>query len=305
MDGKLVGINTAIFSKSGGSHGIGFAIPSNMVRLVVQAALKGGKVQRPWLGASLQPVTPDIADSLGLDRPSGALVKEVHAKGPAARAGIAAGDVIVSVDGKEVQDPHAFQYRFATKGLGGSVDLSVIRKGQTLKATVALIAPRRRPAARYARALPAAIRLPAPRSPICRPPSPRSSGSTRKARASSCSKWRSKTPAQRLGVQRGDIIVGINNSKVGSVAELVTALDGLARRLAALARARRQAVQSRHSGLGPWPRCSRRRVLIGTPRGRWRTSCAPPRWPRSSARIICSGPRACSPAWSRRSASAR
>ncbi|MGH6784766.1 MAG: trypsin-like peptidase domain-containing protein, partial [Sphingomicrobium sp.] len=66
MEGRLVGINTAIFSKSGGSHGIGFAIPSNMVRLVVQSALKGGKVQRPWLGASLQALTPDIADSLGL-----------------------------------------------------------------------------------------------------------------------------------------------------------------------------------------------------------------------------------------------
>src|SRR4026207_1216110 len=72
MTGKLVGINTAIFSRSGGSHGIGFAIPSNMVRLVVQAALKGGKVQRPWLGASLQPVTPDIAESLGLAAPAGA-----------------------------------------------------------------------------------------------------------------------------------------------------------------------------------------------------------------------------------------
>src|SRR6187397_489339 len=73
MTGKLVGINTAIFSRSGGSHGIGFAIPSNMVRLVVQAALKGGKVQRPWLGASLQQVTPDIAESLGLAAQSGAL----------------------------------------------------------------------------------------------------------------------------------------------------------------------------------------------------------------------------------------
>ena len=87
MDGRLVGINTAIFSKSGGSLGIGFAIPSNMVRLVVEAALKGGKVQRPWLGASLQPVTSDIADSLGLDRPSGALVKDLHPNGPAVRAG--------------------------------------------------------------------------------------------------------------------------------------------------------------------------------------------------------------------------
>jgi S1-C subfamily serine protease len=105
MDGHLVGINTAIFSRSGGSHGIGFAIPSNMVRLVVQAALQGGTVQRPWFGASLQPVTSDLAESLGLDRPGGALIKGVYAKGPAARAGLKAGDVVVSIDGKRVQDP--------------------------------------------------------------------------------------------------------------------------------------------------------------------------------------------------------
>jgi len=133
MDGRLVGINTAIFSKSGGSLGIGFAIPSNMVRLVVQSALKGGRVQRPWLGATLQTVTPDIAESLGLETPSGALVAKVHAKGPAAQAGLRAGDVVVSVDDKEVKDPQAFQYRFVTKGLGGAADLGVLRKGQKIK----------------------------------------------------------------------------------------------------------------------------------------------------------------------------
>src|SRR5215210_6961392 len=115
MDGRLAGINTAIFSRSGGSHGIGFAIPSNMVQLVVQAALQGARLQRPWFGAALQPITSDLAESLGLPRPIGALVKTLHAKSPAARGGIQAGDVIVGVDGKEVQDPRAFQYRFASK----------------------------------------------------------------------------------------------------------------------------------------------------------------------------------------------
>ncbi|HLC08741.1 MAG TPA: trypsin-like peptidase domain-containing protein, partial [Methyloceanibacter sp.] len=128
MEGRLVGINTAIFSRTGGSLGIGFAIPSNMVGLVVQAALKGGKVQRPWFGASLQSVTSEIADSLGLDRPGGALIKSLHAKGPAARSGLKPGDVVISVDGKPVQDPEALQYRFATKGLGGTAELGVVRQ---------------------------------------------------------------------------------------------------------------------------------------------------------------------------------
>ena len=116
MDGKLAGINTAIFSRSGGSHGIGFAIPSNMVRLVVQSALKGVTVQRPWLGATLQPVTPDIANSLGLPTPSGALVAKVAAKGPAAKAGLVAGDVVVGVDDKEVKDPAGLRVSLHDQG---------------------------------------------------------------------------------------------------------------------------------------------------------------------------------------------
>ncbi|MGZ5861681.1 MAG: DegQ family serine endoprotease [Methyloceanibacter sp.] len=223
MDGRLAGINTAIFSRSGGSHGIGFAIPSNMVRLVVQAALKGGKVQRPWLGASLQPVTSDIADSLGLDRPSGALVKDVHANGPAARAGIHAGDVIVSIDGKPVQDPQAFQYRFATKGLGGSADLSVVRKGQPVKATVALIAAVEDPP-RDMRDLSGNHPLAGAKVANLSPAVATELGLDDEGRGVVVLEVEEKTPAQRLGVQRGDVIVGINNSKVGSVAELVTAL---------------------------------------------------------------------------------
>ena len=96
LAGKLVGINTAIFSRSGGSQGIGFAIPANMVRVVVASAEHGGKaVERPWLGAKLQAVTADIADSLGLKRPAGALVASVARDSPAAQAGLKPGDLIV------------------------------------------------------------------------------------------------------------------------------------------------------------------------------------------------------------------
>ncbi len=139
MTGKLVGINTAIFSRSGGSQGIGFAIPANMVRVVVNSARGGGNaVKRPWLGAKLQPVTPDIADSMGLKRPAGALIANVLPNSPAARAGLKPGDVIVSVDGQGVDDPNAFDYRFATKPLGGSALIAALRGGREVAATVAL-----------------------------------------------------------------------------------------------------------------------------------------------------------------------
>jgi Do/DeqQ family serine protease len=224
MDGRLVGINTAIFSNSGGSLGIGFAIPSNMVRLVVQAALKGGKVQRPWFGASLQLVTSDLAESLGLDRPSGALIKGVHVKGPAARAGLQEGDVVVSIDGKEVQDPQAFQYRFATKGLGGSAELGLIRKGQPLKATVPLIAAVEDPP-RDARDLSGRQPLAGAKVANLSPAVAEELGIEEEGLGVVVLEVAQNTPAAKFGFKRGDILVGINNDKVTSVSDLVTALD--------------------------------------------------------------------------------
>src|SRR5437867_4100406 len=109
MTGKLAGINTAIFSRSGGSQGIGFAIPANMVRVVVASAKSGGKaVRRPWLGAKLQAVTPEIAETLGLKLPNGALIANVAPNRPAARAGLKPSDLIVAVEGQSIDDPNAF-----------------------------------------------------------------------------------------------------------------------------------------------------------------------------------------------------
>jgi Do/DeqQ family serine protease len=139
LTGRLVGINTAIFSRSGGSQGVGFAIPANMVQVVVASAKTGGSaVKRPWLGAKLQAVSPEIADSMGLKRPAGALVANVVANSPAASAGLKAGDVIMSVDGQPVDDPNAFDYRFATKPLGGAAQLGAWRAGRELTVAVAL-----------------------------------------------------------------------------------------------------------------------------------------------------------------------
>jgi Do/DeqQ family serine protease len=139
LSGRLAGINTAIFSRSGGSQGIGFAIPANMVKVVVASARGGGgAVKRPWLGAKLQPVTPEIADSMGLKRPAGALIASVGAASPAARAGLQPGDLIVSVDGQAVDDPNAFDYRFGTKPLGGTARLGVMHSGREITVAVAL-----------------------------------------------------------------------------------------------------------------------------------------------------------------------
>src|SRR5262245_30309125 len=139
LNGKLVGINTAIYSRSGGSIGIGFAIPVNMVRVVIASAKGGGSVvRRPWLGAKLQAVTPEIADSLGLKRPAGALVASVLSGSPGARAGLRSDDLITAVDTQTVDDPNAFDYRFATKPLGGQAVIVIIRGGRETKLMVVL-----------------------------------------------------------------------------------------------------------------------------------------------------------------------
>ncbi|RMF10519.1 MAG: DegQ family serine endoprotease [Alphaproteobacteria bacterium] len=140
LDGKLVGVNTAIFSRSGGSNGIGFAIPANMVSTVVSAALTDGKVVRPWLGASGQAVTSDIARSLGLERPVGVLVDEIYEGGPADDAGIRVGDVIVAVNGKEVFSPEGlrFRLRIGDKAMGDRVPVTLLRSGQKRTVNVKL-----------------------------------------------------------------------------------------------------------------------------------------------------------------------
>ena len=141
MQGRVVGINTAIFSRSGGSHGIGFAIPSNMVRTVVASAVQGDDdVDRPWFGAKLQPVTAEIAESHGMQRPMGVLVANVLGGSPADDAGIRTGDVITLVDGREISDPTGFRYRFATGGVGGVSVLTVFRSGRTKEVEVDLVA---------------------------------------------------------------------------------------------------------------------------------------------------------------------
>jgi serine protease Do len=225
-DGKLIGINSAIFSQTGGSVGIGFAIPSNMVRLVVESARHGGRIRRPWTGAELQPVDAQLASTLGLDRPGGALVRDVYPGGPAANAGLKTGDVIRAIDNNEVEDPQAVRYRFAVKGLGGQASVRYLRDGRTFETRITLQAPPETP--------PADRSLVKGRNPF--------SGATVANLSPAIAeelgldnlgehgvvimKIADGTPADQIQFEVGDIITEVSGVKIGSVKELKAATAG-------------------------------------------------------------------------------
>jgi len=140
MDGSLVGINTAIYSRSGGSNGIGFAIPSNMVKMFLGAA-QTGKFVTAWIGAEGEPVTAETAPRVGLDRPIGVLLTGVSTGSPAAQAGLRAGDVVYAIDGKEVADAGMMRYRIATLPVGSTVSVTLIRDGKPRNVSLRLAAP--------------------------------------------------------------------------------------------------------------------------------------------------------------------
>jgi Do/DeqQ family serine protease len=142
LDGRLVGINTAIFTRSGGSIGIGFAIPVNLVKALIRSVEAGSQgLQRPWLGARIQSVDVTLASALGLERPLGVVVNQVRAGGPAARAGLAQGDVIVAIDGRAVPDAKALNFRLALGTPGESTELRVRRNGHALTFDLPLETP--------------------------------------------------------------------------------------------------------------------------------------------------------------------
>lgn len=145
MNGQLIGVNTAIFSRSGGSVGIGFAIPANMVAQVIRAAQKGEKVVRPWLGAELQNISAELATAMGLDRPMGAVVTFVHPASNLARQGLQSGDVITAVDGVGVANVEELRYRVATRDIGTKLEFTYLRDGRQKRTKVTMIAPPDRP----------------------------------------------------------------------------------------------------------------------------------------------------------------
>lgn len=138
MDGKVIGVNTAIISPSGGSIGIGFSVPSDTARNVIDQLVKFGETRRGWLGVRIQNVTEDLADSLGLDKAHGALVADVTATSPAEKAGIMAGDVVVSLDGRDMKDSRQLSRAVGQLAPDTTVRVGVLRKGKPVEIEVTL-----------------------------------------------------------------------------------------------------------------------------------------------------------------------
>jgi len=136
--GELVGINTAIFSTSGGYMGVGFAIPSDMAKSVMESIIKSGKVIRGWMGVSIQNLTPELAESLGLKGKKGALISGVENGSPADKAGLKRGDLVIMLDGKKIEDPTSLRNQVSSAAPGTKADISVIREGKEKSITVAL-----------------------------------------------------------------------------------------------------------------------------------------------------------------------
>lgn len=140
MRGELIGINSMIYSHSGGSVGLGFSIPANLVATVVQSAESGKKIVRPWMGGTFQNVSQDIADALGLSRPEGVLIIELQPQSPLAKAGLKSGDVIMAMDGKSLENAQEFNYLLGISHVGDAKLIEYRRDTQTRQVSISLVA---------------------------------------------------------------------------------------------------------------------------------------------------------------------
>jgi len=234
MRGRLIGINTAIYSRSGGSVGIGFAIPSNMVRAVVDAALSGStSFERPFIGATFQNITPDVAEGLGMDKSFGVLVTAVTKGGPAEQAGLKVGDVVLSVQGVRADNIDVLGYRLSTAGIGNTVTLDIVRNGKDSKLPVKL--------AKEPEAKPQQKQTIEGDNPfagaVVEELTPQMASKMRLrdgARGVIVTDVVVNSQAARLGLRQRDIIRGINGNPIRTINDLTAALNdgrGLAWRL--------------------------------------------------------------------------
>ena len=216
LQGHLVGINTAIFTRSGGSVGIGFAIPANMAHTVAEAGEKGGPIVRPWFGARLQEVTTDIADSLNIDPLHGALITEVAPDSPAAKAGLKSGDAIIKIDGIDVDAPQGFDFRFATKELGSTSDITYARSGKTVDVNVAVAAAPGAAADQTAE-ITGETRFAGTTVSVLTPPVAQDMNLPFDSKGVVVTRIASGSPAEQMGLQTGDVIVSIDGRNINDL----------------------------------------------------------------------------------------
>jgi serine protease Do len=223
QNGDVVGVNTAIFSPSGGSVGIGFAIPANMVKQVVAQLQANGRVERGFLGAATQPVTAQLAQAMKLDGATGALVANVEPDSPAAKAGLRAGDVVTAVGGKAVGSPRDLARAIGDNRPGATVDLAVRRDGAAREVRVTLAALRdgaERPGAQQEeRRGQMGVAL-APLTDQLRQQLKLPQG----ASGAVISEVRPDSPAAHAGLRQGDVIVGVGAAEVKDPEEAVRAI---------------------------------------------------------------------------------
>jgi len=227
MNGELIGINTAIFSRGGGSNGVGFAIPANLVKTFVASAENGSATfDRPYVGATFDPVTSEVAEALGLDKARGALISQVQPGSPAEKAGMKPGEVVTAVNGIPVEHPDALGYRLTTVGIGGTARITVIDNGKEKDLTLSLD--------RAPETTPRDERLIEGRNPfagaVVANLSPRVSEELRMpanqaAAGVVVTEVNRGSPAARIGLQPRDIIVELNGTAV-STTEALASLVG-------------------------------------------------------------------------------
>jgi Do/DeqQ family serine protease len=223
MSGRVVGINTAIFSRSGGSHGIGFAIPSNLVKLVVESAASGRKVERPWLGAKFNSVTRDMAERLNLGRVAGAMVIRIQANSPAEEAGLQPGDIVIAVDGHDIDDARSAIYRLTTRGAGNRAKLDVVRRGQRMVIDVALRSAPSVVRDEEVRDLSGSHPLEGARAANIEPGIADDLG-LEEQQGVMLVAVRPQSTAAKLGFQTGDVVLQVGRDRIGSVRHLDLAL---------------------------------------------------------------------------------
>jgi serine protease Do len=224
MGGEVIGINTAILSRAGGNVGIGFSIPVNMAKRIYTELVAKGKVTRGWLGVSIQPLTPELAQSFGRKEPAGVLIADIVADSPAARAGVVAGDIIVEFDGKKIDSPQDLQRVVAGTPPGKGVPLKVwrdkasktleIKIGETPDDSVAL-----RPSGKGRGMLGLDVRPVTPE--IARQLNLRSPDGVVVLRIED------ESPAAEAGIQRGDVISEVNRQRVRGVQDFERATRDL------------------------------------------------------------------------------